>query len=429
MRLVLLAALAAAVLPPGGARAETVARDPAWSPDGNSIAFVIGRESFLSTDVWIMATDGGRQRNLTSDRRRDENPRWSHDGRLIAYGSYHPRDGSELRLVPTDGGAPRVVSEIAAEGYDWSPVERRLAYAGRDGEIRLVDVDAGSTRALVAGTAPAWSPDGRTLAFVRDGSIWLVAADGGEARRLTSGPRDTGGRWSPDGRSIAFTTGRHGSFGNAEIYVVDVHSEVERRLTFNEAVLADFKGSALDFEPAWSPDGRELAFTSGRGARFDLWAIGPDGRGLRRITDTRGTHEEQHAAWSPDGQRIAFEIQRPYWSFDDDIGVAGRDGRGRHNLTFTPRLVVVADPPRFSRDGRWLVARVRVADSAATRRRGARVTVRGDGIAPKTRRTNRAGFAVFLLRVPRRGEITLIIEARAGAMRGRLVELARDAIP
>lgn len=107
----------------------------------------------------------------------------------------------------------------------------------------------------VSDWAPAWSPDGQTIAFVsnRDGNmeIYAVSPDGSNLRRLTSHEADDWApAWSPDGRRIAFWSEREG--GVAEVYVMDADGSNVRRIT---------SGAHGDWNLAWSPDGRRIAYT------------------------------------------------------------------------------------------------------------------------------------------------------------------------
>jgi TolB protein len=171
------------------------------------------------------------------------------------------------------------------------------ADGGAERRLTETDVDASSPRGLFFQTDPAWSPDGRTIAFAsrRGGTFDLYAmnADGTGTRRLTATRDDDGDpTWSPDGRRIAFARGTP-----ARLFVVDGDGSNARRVTDGESEEAD---------PAWSPDGRWLAYSRrepGSSIR-ELWLVRPDGSQRRRLTSLAGVAEAP--AWSPDGRRLAF---------------------------------------------------------------------------------------------------------------------------
>ena len=125
----------------------------------------------------------------------------------------------------------------------------------------------------------------------------VVAASGGRARNLTNSPgvADWSPAWSPDGRSIAFFSMRA---GGRDIWVMRQTAR-ERRLT---------RDGSLNEYPTWSPNGRTIVFQSTRDGEFELYAMASDGRRQRNLT--RHPSEDKWAAWSPDGKWIAFMSMR-----------------------------------------------------------------------------------------------------------------------
>jgi TolB protein len=193
------------------------------------------------------------------------------------------------------------------------------------GEIYVVGAGGGAAQKVVGleggGTnrQPAVSPDGTRIAFSssREGnfSLYLVGVDGQGLRRLTYSPSSDGEpAWSPDGSKIAFVRGYDGTgegYANlspcaAEVYVVNVPGGLSGGVvTADEVSLTRGQGGT---DPAWSPDGTRVAFSSQRDGNYELYTMDPNGEGVTRLTYTSSAEAEP--AWSPDGSSLAYASQR-----------------------------------------------------------------------------------------------------------------------
>ena len=192
--------------------------------------------------------------------------------------------------------------------------------------IYVLDLDHSTVTQLTHGAvwddAPAWSPDRRSIAFLRGGDsstagIWLMAADGSGAVRLTSLPGVA--TWSPDGRKMAVMSRNSITIMNTDgSGVVGVIGKLPGLMWYSGAA-------------AWSPDGSTIAFTffgepPGCWGRCQ-WVVlmNPDGSNVRPVTTTFS--RQYGAAWSPDGRRLAFR------SLEFGITVVNRDGSGAFSVT------------------------------------------------------------------------------------------------
>jgi len=138
---------------------------------------------------------------------------------------------------------------------------------------------------------------------------------------------------------LAFVSTRDGDYA---IYEMNADGGAEHRLTDIDPDASSPAGLFFQIEPAWSPDGTKIAFSSRRGGTFDMYVMNADGIGTRRLTSTK--ENDSHPTWSADGSQIAFER-------DGDIFVMGSDGSNAHRIS---DLNAEESEPAWSPDGTWI---------------------------------------------------------------------------
>jgi Tol biopolymer transport system component len=292
--------------------------EPAWSPDGSEIAFVSGAGA--NGAAIVAANAAGTQRTIQTAAAGAHlnSPSWSSDGSRLAYIEF-AKGKSRLmisgapaasfddvfpfpvnwlpgnRMLFTANGKVRV---IAADGKDSGeiPFEAQFTLNRRAYSRKRFDLDSNVTRPVKGVVSPALSPDGMHVIFEALNQLWLMKI-GEKPQPLTHDPfYKEDPAWSPDGKRIAYSSDKAGT---EDIYVLDLATKEEKRVT----AFAD----SAEVSTAWSPDGKMLAYQDQVGATYVLdLATGQK----RRLTGP--LFAPSKPSWSANGKTIAIGALKPY---------------------------------------------------------------------------------------------------------------------
>lgn len=263
-------------------------------------------------------------RQLTDDPAQDGFPQWSPDGESIVFSRYGGDEAPEkngLWLISPEGGEPRRLTAKLGEHPHWSPDGHYIAFDGDFGNtIQLVAATGGTPVRLVPesilvhrGGQPKWSPDATRIAFKEGSNLWVLELATGRLDKVFNeeGKLPLPACWSRDGEEI-YVTVREAESRNSSIWAVSVNGEDRRRIT--PEAEGTYRYADL------SPDGSLLAVVWCKGRACDLWVM-PAGGGPR-VQLTMHPEYDDGPAWSPDGRRIAFVSTR---SGSFDIWTVGVD--------------------------------------------------------------------------------------------------------
>jgi Tol biopolymer transport system component len=291
-----------------------------WSPDGKYLAYVDRRPDQQPATIFLLAVDNpDDKRSLTTSagQAADYYPRFSPGGKTVAFvRAFTASSAEDIFLVGVTGGESKRLTfdNTYVDGLDWTPdgafVVFSSARLGSGGRLWKVPAAGGEPEPLSVGQGGAYSPalcrDGRSLVYTLasvNANIWRYEIHPA-SRRNTSPTRliaSTGGnqgpQFSPDGKRIAFASGRSGS---PEIWVCDTDGSNPRQLTFFSTAQAG--------TPRWSPDGRQIAFDFDMEGHGAIFAVSVEGARPHRLTT--GTSNNYVPSWSRDGKWIYFGSDR-----------------------------------------------------------------------------------------------------------------------
>jgi len=401
--------------------------EPSFSPEGSQIAFSWDGPRQDNQDIYVKVVGtAGAPLRLTTDPARDYSPAWSPDGRFIAFLRRLSQEKSALLVIPALGGPERKVGEVSGRFREeeavggpflaWAPESNSLVTCDRDSltgpdALSLLSIETGEKRKLTfpspqlfGDSSPAFSADGRTLAFIRSsdygfGDLYLLPISKGlkpvgEPQRITFENQAASAAWLEDGRGIVYSQfglpiskinapGSAGREGKPQALTLPyqntlglaasrrggrlsyAHLIFHRNLWRLPAPLLDVSHKANDvikpgasgapfipstrndYMPQFSPDGKRIAFVSDRSGNPEIWVCDSDGSNSTQLTSFRGPGVTT-PRWSPDSERIAFDSDA---EGETDIWVIGANGGKPLRMTTHPAN---DGNPSWSRDGQWI---------------------------------------------------------------------------
>lgn len=309
-----------------------------WTPD-NKICIVFRMKTVFG--LYTVPASGG-EAALISHGGHPNQPRWSPDGKRIFHTNNVDEgsgdwEGHSLAVVPTEGGKvktipiqfdDKIVKPSYAGGNNVSPDGKRIVFSGQSkkdttwhNQIWTLAIDGGkpkqitSTPENIINRIPCWSPDGKSIAYIRanadsinykgftEVNICMISANGGNPKVLTS---DTDSvkfcpiAWSPDGKYIAYFSKDTTSLRAGILKILSLNDGVSR-------VLAKFKMAHIHKEIAWSPDSKRIALNYGSGSYSKvIRIISIDDGSFEDIKTGLKDVKMYHLDWSPDGERFVF---------------------------------------------------------------------------------------------------------------------------
>ena len=375
------------IIPASGGEARQLTEfgsHPAWSPDGKQIAFqsnslidlgAYARNSLPPSTLWLIAAEGGEPQQLTqigNPAGGHGAPSFSPDGRRIVF-EVDDYNSASVWTISTSGNEMREIIQKQNGGYEpvYTPDRTSIVYAGGrvDGVFQVrVNPDTGEPLgepAQIAGIGGtfsgikhiSFSADGKKVtysAMLRRESLSsvrlpanLVEANGAPVTLVqNTNNRNNFPAFSPDGRRIAFSTCNIGGT-NCDIWLTNADGSNQIQLTTNEN---------NELIPSWFPDGEQIAFISNRTGHWTLWAVNLTTKRERMLLDLKDDLE--YARLSPDGKQIVFNFKRNGGVIN--VWTAALAGGEPKQLTFDKELMGF---PSWSPDGQLIAFQMRRGDA------------------------------------------------------------------
>lgn len=292
--------------------------DPQVSPDGKWVAYVVSSpdsaKDKYDANIWMVSWDGKVNLQLTSSLEDETTPRWSPDGNYLTFlSSRYDAKATQLWKMDRRGGEAIKLTQLKYNigNYEWSPDAKRIALVIKDQEP-AEETEKKKTKKPIVMDRHHFKADGQGYLERKRNQLYVFDIESQKLDTLTTGDYDvTEPVWSPDSKQLAFVSNRTPDSDrndNRDIWIIDAKQGSKmRQLT---------KWPDADSNPAWSPDGKSIAYMKSRTAEYDIYdqpqiAILPIAGGEPVIISAALDRDLSNPIWSPDGKSI-------YATMDDD---------------------------------------------------------------------------------------------------------------
>jgi Tol biopolymer transport system component len=273
---------------------------PQIKPEKGKLVFASYRAEYRNRHIFTILTNGSELRQLTDGPADDYAPRWSPDGKKVAFVSN--RDGyPEIYVMDADGkNVTRLTDNPEKDDSpDWSPNGKQIIFSSnRDGNYNLYLMSAEGEKAGISQLTdtkfdeldPSISPDGTQILFMENEvgtyKLSMMGIDGKQGKRLTDAKDEmaySAGAWAPDSIRFAYAIGY---LDVRDILIGDI-KQITNYLTGDRVIWHQ----GMNLYPNWSPSGKQLVFISNMDGQSDIYIILADGRGIFRVTHTEADDE------------------------------------------------------------------------------------------------------------------------------------------
>ncbi|MEQ8302181.1 MAG: S9 family peptidase [Cyclobacteriaceae bacterium] len=298
-------------------RLKSVA-DPQLSPDGKWVAYVVSSpdsaKDKYDSDIWMVSFDGKETLQITSSTENESSPRWSPDGKYLTFlSSRYESKSAQLWKMDTRGGEAMKLTKlkVGISDYVWSPDSKKIALVIKDQDA-AEEGEKKKTKKPIVMDRYHFKQDGEGYLERKRNHIYVFDLSTEKLDTITRGDfDDTDPNWSPDSKQLAFVSNRTEDpdrNGNTDIWILEAKQGAKERQLTN--------WPDADSSPAWSPDGKSIAYLKSRTPGYDIYdqpqiAVLPSGGGEPNVISAALDRDVSAPLWSADGKEI-------YTTVDDD---------------------------------------------------------------------------------------------------------------